>query len=69
MNEMLHVKDLPLPDGVKALDDPDAAVVVIHEPRVSVEEEAPAPAESEAKAEPEVIGRAAAEVEEEDRES
>jgi len=63
MNQMLHVKDLPLPDGIQALDDPDAPVVVIHEPRAGVEEEAPAPAEGEAQAEPEVIGRGAEEEE------
>jgi len=69
MNQMLHVRDVPLPEGVKALDEADALVVVIHEPRGVVEEEAPAPAEAEAQAEPEVIGRGGAEEEQQDQES
>jgi large subunit ribosomal protein L25 len=55
----IHVKDLHLPEGVKALDDPEAIVVHIKAPE-AVPEPAAA-AEAGAQAEPEVIGRKAAE--------
>ena len=56
----IHVKDLHLPEGVKALDDPEAIVVHIKAPE-AVPEPAAAAAEAGAQAEPEVIGRKAAE--------
>ncbi len=57
----IHVRELHLPEGVKALDDPEAVVVHVAPPKV----EAPAAgAEAPAQAEPEVIGRKAAEEEE-----
>lgn len=55
---VVHVKDLTLPEGVKALDDPDAIVVQCVE-RTEEAEVAP----TEGMAEPEVIGRKAAEEE------
>jgi len=56
----LHVRELHLPEGVKALDDPESIVVQVKAPLVSVEAPAEAAAEQ---AEPEVIGRKAAEEE------
>jgi large subunit ribosomal protein L25 len=53
----LHVRDIPLPEGVEVLDDDDATVCVVSAPRAVVEETA-APAEGaapEAAAEPELI--------------
>jgi large subunit ribosomal protein L25 len=58
---VIHVKDLKLPEGVKAMADPDAVVVHVKPPQV--EAEAPAAPAAET-AEPEVIGRKAAEEEE-----
>jgi large subunit ribosomal protein L25 len=55
----IHVRDLKLPEGVKALGDPEAIVVHITAPKV----EAEAAAEGET-AEPEVIGRQKTEEEE-----
>jgi large subunit ribosomal protein L25 len=50
----IHVKDVPVPEGVKILSDPDAIVVHLTAPEAE-----PAPAgEAPATAEPEVIGRA-----------
>jgi len=61
----IHVRDLHLPPGVKALADPDAIVVHITAPQV-VPEAAAAPGAEQA--EPEVIGRkAAAEESEEEK--
>jgi len=60
IGQALHVKDLKLPEGVKAVADPDAIVVQVTAPAV----EAPAPAAPAAEtAEPEVIGRQAKEEE------
>jgi large subunit ribosomal protein L25 len=57
LEQALHVKDLVLPEGVVAKNDPDAIVVQVV-PK-AVEEEAPAaPAIAAEQAEPEVIGRA-----------
>ena len=56
--DMIHVRDLPLPDGVKAMTEPEAIVFVVHEARIVEEAPEAAPAEAAA-AEPEVIGRAA----------
>ena len=52
---VLHVSDLHLPEGVKALDDADAIVVQVKAPQA--EEEKPAVAAVAEQAEPEVIGR------------
>jgi large subunit ribosomal protein L25 len=57
----IHVRDLQLPPGVKAMDDPDAIVVHVTTPQV--EPEAAAPAAAAESAEPEIIGRKAAEEE------
>jgi large subunit ribosomal protein L25 len=52
----VHVRDIPLPDGVEVLDDEDASVCVVAAPRAVIEETAVAEgAEVEAAAEPEVI--------------
>ena len=51
IGQAIHVKELKLPEGVKALDDPDLVVVQVRTPAA---EAAPAPAE-EGTAEPEVI--------------
>ncbi len=56
----IHVRELTLPEGVKAMAEPDAIVVIVKSPE---EEEAPLPGEGGV-AEPEVIGRKAAEGEE-----
>ena len=55
--DMIHVRDLPLPSGVKALSEPEAIVFVVHEARIV--EEAPEAEPVKETAEPEVIGRAA----------
>ncbi len=54
----IHVSELHLPEGVKALDDPEAVVVQVKAPIVEGEVPAAAVAEGE-QAEPEVIGRKA----------
>jgi large subunit ribosomal protein L25 len=59
----IHVRDLKLPEGVRALVDPDTIVFVVKETHEEVI--APAPAAEAVTAEPEVIGRAAKEEEEE----
>jgi large subunit ribosomal protein L25 len=62
----IHVRDLKLPEGVKALTDPDAIVIHVLKPKA----EAPAPAAGEAvatSAEPEVITRKKAEEEGEEK--
>jgi len=55
IDQAIHVRDLVLPEGVKAMSDPDAIVVHLRAPV----EEAPAPAAAPVaeSAEPEVIGR------------
>jgi large subunit ribosomal protein L25 len=58
----IHVKDLALPPGVKAMADPDA--LVVHVTLKQVEEEAAPVAPAPDQAEPEVIGRPKAEEEE-----
>jgi large subunit ribosomal protein L25 len=56
IDQAIHVKDLKLPEGVKAMADPEAIVVHVRAPQA----EAPAPAVPGAEtAEPEVIGRQA----------
>ncbi|MDB5323185.1 MAG: rplY [Phycisphaerales bacterium] len=52
LNEVLHIKDLQLPEGVRALQDPDLIVATVKE----IAEEAPAEGEA-GTAEPEVIGK------------
>ncbi|MDP9175992.1 MAG: 50S ribosomal protein L25 [Planctomycetota bacterium] len=59
LNDVLHIKDLKLPAGVKVLQDEDLIVATVKE----IVEAAPAVAE-EGAAEPEVIGRKPAEGEE-----
>jgi large subunit ribosomal protein L25 len=59
----IHVRDLTLPEGVKALADPDAIVVHITAPQAAPEAAPAAPATEQA--EPEVIGRQKAAEEEE----
>src|SRR3954467_1627061 len=53
LNTVLHIKDLQLPPGVRALQDEDLIVATVRE----IAEEAPAEVEAGA-AEPEVIGKA-----------
>lgn len=60
LNDVLHISDLKVPDGVRILQDPELIVATVKE----VMEQAPAAgegAEGAAAAEPEVIGRKAAE--------
>ncbi len=52
MNESLRVADLELPEGVKAMEEPETVVASV---TVVAEEEVPVPEEVEA-AEPELIG-------------
>ena len=52
LNDFVHISDLKLPDGVRALQDPDQIVASVKE----VAEEAPAEV-AEGAAEPEVIGK------------
>jgi large subunit ribosomal protein L25 len=58
----IHVRDLVLPAGVKAMSDPDA--IVVHVTTKLTEPAAPVAAEAPEQAEPEVIGRQKAEEEE-----
>jgi large subunit ribosomal protein L25 len=51
----IHVRDVVLPSGVKAMDDPDA--IVVHVTAKAVEPEAPAAAPVAEQAEPEVLTR------------
>jgi len=60
LDSVLHVKDIQLPPGVKALQDPEVIVATVRE----ILEEAAAPATGEEPAEPELIGRKPAEGEE-----
>lgn len=61
LNDVLHIKDIKLPEGVKVLQDGDLIVATVKE---ILEQVAATPAE-EGEAEPEVIGRKPAEGEEE----
>ena len=57
LGEALHVSQIPLPEGVRILNDPELVVFHVVDPSTIVEEEPEAaPAEGEAAAEPEVIG-------------
>ena len=65
LGAMIHVRELPIPEGARAVSEPDAVVFALHEARKVeevVSEEAPA---EEAAAEPELIGRETADKEEE----
>jgi large subunit ribosomal protein L25 len=53
VDDVLHISDLKLPPGVKALQDADQVVAQVK----TIEEEAATPAAEEGAAEPEVIGR------------
>jgi large subunit ribosomal protein L25 len=66
IGSVIHVRDLKLPEGVVAKNDPDAVVVQVTEPMVEAEAPAAAvPGAEGQSAEPEVIGRQKAEKEEE----
>ncbi len=56
LGEMIHVKDLELPAGVKAAGPPDAIVCSVRAKAAAEAEEAPVAAEGEP-AQPEIIGR------------
>jgi len=56
IGQSLHVKDLKLPEGAKAMGDPDAIVVQVSAPAAEAPTATAPAAES---AEPEVIGRQA----------
>ncbi len=60
LNDVVYIKDLKLPAGVKAMQDEDQIVATVRE----IEESAPTEAVEGESAEPEVIGRKAAEGEE-----
>jgi large subunit ribosomal protein L25 len=53
----LHVRDLVLPPGVKAMADPDAIVIHVTAPAAEPAPAAAAATEAPEQAEPEVIGR------------
>ena len=55
LDSVLHIKDIALPSGVKALQDGDLIVATVKE--VKEEVAAPAPAAAEGAGEPEVIGK------------
>jgi len=58
LDDVLHVKDIALPDGITALTDPEAAVAMVRLPIAAEAEAAPELAEGEAAAaEPEVIAK------------
>jgi large subunit ribosomal protein L25 len=65
LGQAIHIRELVLPPGVKALGDPDAIVVQVRAKEVEPEAAA-APVEAVEQAEPEVIGRQKAEAEEEE---
>jgi large subunit ribosomal protein L25 len=67
IGDVLHVKNLVLPEGVKAMADPEGLVLQVKPPELEAAAPA-APAAEGAAAEPEVIGRKAAEEEEEEKE-
>jgi large subunit ribosomal protein L25 len=54
LGQAIHVKELTLPPGVRALNDPDAIVVQVKTPTVEAEAGAVA---GESGAEPEIVGR------------
>jgi large subunit ribosomal protein L25 len=68
IGDSIHVRDIPLPEGVEIVGDEDASVCVVSAPRAVVETVAPVEEEAVA-AEPEVIGKAKKEGEEEEKEA
>ena len=71
LGDAIHVRDLPLPPGVKTEIEPDAVVITLQEARGVEEEEAEEAAEAlvgEESAEPEVIGKGGKEEEQEGEE-
>ena len=58
LGEAMHVSQIPMPENIRILNDPELVVFHVVDPSTIVEEEEPAPAaaEGEAAAEPEVIG-------------
>jgi large subunit ribosomal protein L25 len=56
IGDSILVKDLPVPDGITILDDPETMVVVATAPTVEEVEEPEEELELEEGAEPEVIG-------------
>ncbi len=58
VGDILHVRDLELPEGMKAVDEPEAIICMVQAKKTAaVVEEAPAEGDQAAAAEPEVIGR------------
>jgi large subunit ribosomal protein L25 len=66
IDQAIHLRDLHLPEGVKAMGDPDAIIIHVTAPLVAPEAGTAGPAPGE-QAEPEVIGRRATEEEEEEK--
>ena len=64
IGSVIHVKDVPLPADMKAMDPPDAIVVQVTQKLQPVEVEVPGVAPVAEQAEPEIIGRKVAEEEE-----
>jgi len=67
IGDSVHVREIPLPEGVELVGEPDSTVCVVSAPRAVVETVAPTE-EAEVVAEPEVIGKAKKEEEEEEAE-
>lgn len=67
IGDSIHVRDIPLPEGVEIVGDKDASVCVVSAPRAVIETVTPVEEEAVA-AEPEVIGKAKKEEEEEEAE-
>ncbi len=59
IDQAIHVRDLVLPEGVKAMADPEAVVVLVKAPVTEAEAAPGAPPAAGETAEPEVIGRQA----------
>lgn len=59
LNQVLHVRDIPLPEGVSAATEPDAVVAVVRLPAAAavVEEAVKVEGEAEPAGEPEVIAK------------
>jgi large subunit ribosomal protein L25 len=56
LGQVIHVKDVPLPPGVRVLTDPEAIVIQV-KAHVVMAEPAPGAAPAEGAAEPEIVGR------------
>ena len=67
IGDSVHVREIPLPEGVELVGEADSTVCVVSAPRAVVETVAPTE-EAEVVAEPEVIGKAKKEEEEEEAE-